>query len=127
MYTAAELAASTWALRQLLQLLQLLRRYTRHLGRTSCASSAAAPPTPTPTPTPTPNSGAAQFDELVWGYFRAQRFAGDFADYGTEIQISDFAKGSVRAQGSNPRLAGPGQVCHSHVRALPWTDRARGT
>ena len=26
--------------------------------------------------------------------FRPQRFAGDFADYGTEIQISDFAKGS---------------------------------
>jgi hypothetical protein len=25
-----------------------------------------------------------------WGYFRAQRFAGDFADYGTEIQISDY-------------------------------------
>ena len=43
---------------------------------------------------PLPSLGAAQFDELVWGYFRAQRFAGDFADYGTEIQISDFAKGS---------------------------------
>ena len=43
---------------------------------------------------PLPSLGEAQFDELHWGYFRAQRFAGDFADYGTEIQISDFAKGS---------------------------------
>jgi isopenicillin N synthase-like dioxygenase len=43
---------------------------------------------------PLPSLGDAQFDELNWGYFRAQRFAGDFADYGTEIQIADFAKGS---------------------------------
>jgi len=43
---------------------------------------------------PLPSLGAPQYDELYWGYFRAQRFAGDFADYGTEIQISDFAKGS---------------------------------
>ena len=43
---------------------------------------------------PLPSLGAPQYDELYWGYFRAQRFAGDFADYGAEIQISDFAKGS---------------------------------
>ena len=43
---------------------------------------------------PLPSLGAAQYDELQWGYFRAQRFAGDFADYGAEIQISDFAVGS---------------------------------
>ena len=43
---------------------------------------------------PLPSLGEAQFEQLNWGYFRAQRFAGDFADYGTEIQISDFAKGS---------------------------------
>ena len=43
---------------------------------------------------PLPSLGDPQFDELNWGYFRAMRFAGDFADYGTEIQIADFAKGS---------------------------------
>ena len=43
---------------------------------------------------PLPSLGEAQYDELYWGYFRAMRFAGDFADYGTEIQIADFAKGS---------------------------------
>lgn len=44
--------------------------------------------------TPLGSLGAPQYDELNWGYFRAMRFAGDFADYGTEIQIADFAKGS---------------------------------
>mmetsp|Transcript_47386 Transcript_47386/g.154002 ORF Transcript_47386/g.154002 Transcript_47386/m.154002 type:complete len:120 (+) Transcript_47386:71-430(+) len=43
---------------------------------------------------PLPSLGAPHFDRCVWGYFRAMRFAGDFADYGEEIQISDFAKGS---------------------------------
>ena len=44
---------------------------------------------------PLPSLGEPQFDSLKWGYFRALRFAGDFADFGTpEIQISDFAKGS---------------------------------
>lgn len=31
----------------------------------------------------------------VWGYFRAVRFAGDLTDFGSEIQISDYAKGST--------------------------------
>ena len=44
---------------------------------------------------PLPSLGAPQFDELRWGYFRALRFAGDFTDFGTEIQIADFAKGSA--------------------------------
>jgi len=43
---------------------------------------------------PLPSLGTPQYGELYWGYFRAQRFAGDFADYGAEIQISDFAAGS---------------------------------
>ena len=43
---------------------------------------------------PLPSLGEPQFEELSWGYFRAMRFAGDFADYGTEIQIADFARGS---------------------------------
>lgn len=34
--------------------------------------------------------GEPVFDEVYWGYFRAQRFAGDFSDYGAEIQTSDF-------------------------------------
>jgi hypothetical protein len=41
---------------------------------------------------PLPQLGAPRYHECVWGYFRAQRFAGDFADYGQEIQISDFAR-----------------------------------
>lgn len=43
---------------------------------------------------PLPSLGTPRYNECVWGYFRAQRFAGDYADYGTEIQISDFAHGS---------------------------------
>ena len=31
-----------------------------------------------------------QFHPVMWGYFRAQRFAGDTSDFGTEIQVSDF-------------------------------------
>ncbi|GAB5355481.1 hypothetical protein AAMO2058_000209100 [Amorphochlora amoebiformis] len=31
------------------------------------------------------------YTPLNWGYFRWQRFAGDFADFGTEVQISDFS------------------------------------
>ena len=42
---------------------------------------------------PLPSLGPPEYLPCVWGYFRAQRFAGDFADYGTEIQISDFAVG----------------------------------
>ena len=38
--------------------------------------------------------GEPVFDEVYWGYFRAQRFAGDFSDYGAEIQTSDFLSGS---------------------------------
>lgn len=40
---------------------------------------------------PIESLGSPKFSDCVWGYFRAQRFAGDFADYGTEIQISDFS------------------------------------
>lgn len=42
--------------------------------------------------TPSLELGApVRYSQCIWGYFRAQRFAGDFADYGHEIQISDFA------------------------------------
>jgi len=44
---------------------------------------------------PLPSLGQPHFDECFWGYFRAQRFAGDFADFGTEIQIEDFSVGSA--------------------------------
>ena len=44
---------------------------------------------------PLPSLGEPEYDTLMWGYFRALRFAGDFADFGTpEIQIHDFARGS---------------------------------
>jgi len=43
---------------------------------------------------PLPTLGAPEYNACSWGYFRAQRFAGDFADYGSEIQTSDFAAGS---------------------------------
>ena len=41
---------------------------------------------------PLKTTGEPLYDPCVWGYFRAQRFAGDFADWGSEIQISNFAK-----------------------------------
>ena len=43
---------------------------------------------------PLPVLGDPKYEALSWGYFRAQRFAGDFADWGSEIQIRDFAKAS---------------------------------
>ena len=39
---------------------------------------------------PLPGLGKPKFRDLFWGYYRAMRFAGDFADYGSEIQIDDF-------------------------------------
>lgn len=33
-----------------------------------------------------------QFHDVLWGYFRAVRFAGDLTDLGVEIQVSDFMK-----------------------------------
>lgn len=44
---------------------------------------------------PLPSLGEPQYNPCVWGYFRAQRFAGDFADFGTEIQTSAFELGSL--------------------------------
>lgn len=43
---------------------------------------------------PLPTLGEPSFEECYWGYFRAQRFAGDMADFGTEIQTSDYQVGS---------------------------------
>ena len=34
----------------------------------------------------------ACYDPIAWGHFRGQRSDGDFADYGTEIQISQYRK-----------------------------------
>lgn len=39
---------------------------------------------------PLPSLGAPRFAPCLWGYFRAQRFAGDFADFGSEIQTDDY-------------------------------------
>ena len=33
---------------------------------------------------------APHYRPISWAHFRDQRSAGDFADYGAEIQISDF-------------------------------------
>ena len=44
---------------------------------------------------PLPTLGAPRFNTCVWGYYRALRFAGDFADFGTEIQASHFLEGSA--------------------------------
>ena len=37
-----------------------------------------------------PLSGGARYRPINWGEFRAQRSAGDYADLGSEIQISDY-------------------------------------
>ena len=34
----------------------------------------------------------AKYDPILYGYFRQQRFSGDFADTGKEIQIEDFRR-----------------------------------
>ena len=45
---------------------------------------------------PLPSLGSPAFSECCWGYYRAQRFAGDFADWRVaEIQVSDFAAASA--------------------------------
>jgi hypothetical protein len=31
-----------------------------------------------------------RYESISWGYFRRQRFLGDFADHGKDIQIEDF-------------------------------------
>ena len=64
---------------------------------------------------PLPSLGTAEYDELVWGYFRAQRFAGDFADFGTEIQIDNY------------RTAGSDALPHPHVeRQAVFVDQFDG-
>jgi len=36
--------------------------------------------------------GIPKFNDILWGYFRAVRFAGDLTDLGVEIQVSHFLK-----------------------------------
>ena len=43
-----------------------------------------------------PLSGPPRYRSINWGEFRAQRSAGDYADLGSEIQISDFSIGEDR-------------------------------
>ena len=38
------------------------------------------------------DSDDTRFNEVLWGYFRAVRFAGDLTDLGVEIQVADFLK-----------------------------------
>ena len=39
------------------------------------------------------SSDAPRFRPVSWAHFRDQRSAGDFADYGAEIQVDDFLLG----------------------------------
>ncbi len=41
-----------------------------------------------------PLSGQARYRPINWGEFRAQRSAGDYADLGSEVQISDYLVGA---------------------------------
>ncbi|MDH3731947.1 MAG: isopenicillin N synthase family oxygenase [Gemmatimonadota bacterium] len=41
-------------------------------------------------PLPTPDAAAPRYRPINWGEFRAARTAGDYADYGEEIQIEHF-------------------------------------
>ena len=45
-----------------------------------------------PLPSVVSEQTPALYDPIAWGHFRGQRSDGDFADYGTEIQISQFRK-----------------------------------
>ncbi len=39
---------------------------------------------------PLPDTGTPHYTPINWGEFRARRSAGDYADYGDEVQISDY-------------------------------------
>lgn len=43
-----------------------------------------------PLPSVIGDGGAARYRPIVWGEFRSRRSDGDFADYGTEVQISQY-------------------------------------
>jgi hypothetical protein len=58
-----------------------------------------------------PDSGTAgpavllRYHPVLWGYYRAVRFAGDLTDLGVEIQISDFERVPPVRQGPHPSAA----------------------
>jgi isopenicillin N synthase-like dioxygenase len=37
-------------------------------------------------------TGPAHYDAIPWGAYRRRRADGDFADYGAEVQISDYRR-----------------------------------
>ncbi len=41
-------------------------------------------------PLPGTTNGAARYQPIPWGEFRGLRADGDYADYGSEVQISDY-------------------------------------
>jgi isopenicillin N synthase-like dioxygenase len=47
-------------------------------------------PSPEATYAPLTTREPAQYRSIQWGEFRAKRSAGDYADYGAEVQISDY-------------------------------------
>jgi isopenicillin N synthase-like dioxygenase len=54
-----------------------------------------------PATSSTNTSSGAQYHGVLWGYFRAIRFAGDLTDLGVEIQISDFCKNNEEEDEEN--------------------------
>ena len=65
---------------------------------------------------PLPSLGAPTFEACNWGYFRAQRFAGDFADFGTEIQASDY-----ECDSGSPHLVRQAHFLERADFALPFS------
>ncbi|MDJ0789461.1 MAG: 2OG-Fe(II) oxygenase family protein [Myxococcota bacterium] len=51
----------------------------------------------------------ARFRPVSWALFRDQRSAGDYADYGSEIQVDDFLVGSSQTPRSSTRDAAPSE------------------
>jgi hypothetical protein len=43
-------------------------------------------------------SESPKYHGILWGYFRAVRFAGDLTDLGAEIQVDDYKRESTSSQ-----------------------------
>lgn len=56
-----------------------------------------------PLPSVCDETNEPRYGPINWGEFRAARAAGDYADYGEEIQISDFRVGHAAETASSPK------------------------
>ena len=61
-------------------------------------------------PVKSAKTGEPLYAPLSWAEFRRRRFEGDFGDYGTEVQISDWRLSHSRDALANPGGANPGAV-----------------